>query len=815
MKTFSSILAFFFFLITGLEAQINLDYQKPPQPILDLVEAPLPPQVRLNSAGDQMVLLFRDQFRTIAEMSEPEMKLAGRRINPDNSSNSRTRYYKKISLMKVGHREEMLVTGLPVEPRLSDFTWSADESKMAFTHTEPDGIQLWVLDMTTAKARKVTDAALNGTMGSPYAFHPDGNRFMVKVVPDDKETLVDKKTAIPTGPTISQNDGTMAQNRTYQDLLKNPVDEYNFEQLIRSELHMVTLDGQSQFWMEADMYDDISFSPNGEYVMITIIQKPFSYLVPVYRFPQSTDVYDLQGDLVKNLHKMPLVEDLPPGFGSTYDGKRSISWRNDKPASIQYAQALDGGDPENEVEYRDELFSWDAPFDGNATSLLKTHNRYSYVIWGNDEVALAYDNWFKNRNTKTYLFNPSQPDAEPHILIDRNTQDQYANPGNFATARNRFGQNVLKIHNNSLYATGPGYSDEGMKPFLDAYNLETLEVQRLWQADGEKTLEQVEELLDLEEGKIMTSIQSATDYPNYYIRDLNSKRSPEQVTFFENPFESLQSVHKEVIQYSRDDGVDLSGTLYLPAGYDRSSGERLPMLLWAYPREFKDRQSAGQVTTSPHRFTYPYYGSPIFWVTRGYAVLDGASFPIIGVGDEEPNDSFVEQLVGNGKAAIDALYNLGYVDRDRVGVGGHSYGAFMTANLLSHSDLFAAGIARSGAYNRTLTPFGFQREERTYWEAPEIYYQMSPFMHADKMKTPLLMTHGEDDNNSGTYPLQSLRYFNALKGLGATVRLVMLPKESHGYAARESILHLLWEQDQWLEKYVKNRHELAEGVIKP
>lgn len=329
----------------------------------------------------------------------------------------------------------------------------------------------------------------------------------------------------------------------------------------------------------------------------------------------------------------------------------------------------------------------------------------------------------------------------------------------------------------------------------------------MWRADGKTTLERISDVINMKKGVILTSVQSKNDYPNYYIRNIKKRIAPQQISFTENPFKSIQNVHKEVIKYKREDGVELSATLYLPAGYDMEKKEKLPMLMWAYPEEFKDKASAGQVTTSPNEFVYPWYGSPIFWVNRGYVVLDDASFPIIGEGDAEPNDTFMKQLVDNAKAAIDAVDNLGYIDRNRVAVGGHSYGAFMTANLLTHSNLFAAGIARSGAYNRTLTPFGFQSEERSYWEAPQVYNKMSPFMNADKMKTPLLLIHGKADNNSGTYTMQSERYFNALKGLGATVRLVVLPKESHGYAAKESILHMLWEQDQWLDKYVKNRQK--------
>jgi dipeptidyl aminopeptidase/acylaminoacyl peptidase len=368
--------------------------------------------------------------------------------------------------------------------------------------------------------------------------------------------------------------------------------------------------------------------------------------------------------------------------------------------------------------------------------------------------------------------------------------------------RNEYGSFILAMEDGHAYLIGDGFTKEGQFPFLDKLNLKTKKVERVYQSAYTDKLENIFDY-DIDEQKLMVSIESPNEYPNYYFRDINNKKAM-AITTFENPFESISEVHKEVITYNREDGLELSGTLYLPVGYDMNKKEKMPMILWAYPREYKDKASASQNTKNPNEFTYPFYGTPIYWVTRGYAVLDDAAFPIVGEGDSEPNDSFRSQLVSNAKAAIDAVDKLGYIDRNRVGVGGHSYGAFMVANLLSHSDLFAAGIARSGAYNRTLTPFGFQSEERSYWEAPDIYNTMSPFMHADKMKTPLLLVHGEADNNSGTYPLQSQRYFNALKGLGATVRLVMLPKESHGYRAKESILHLLWEQDQWLEKYVKN-----------
>jgi len=455
------------------------------------------------------------------------------------------------------------------------------------------------------------------------------------------------------------------------------------------------------------------------------------------------------------------------------------------------------------VAFRDEVFQLEAPFDEMPKSMLKTQNRFSSIIWGNKNLAIAYDYWWNTRNKRTYLFNPALPEGGVDLLFDQNYQDAYNDPGSFITRKNKLGRKVLALKGSRAYLKGDGFSDEGQFPFLDEINLKSKIKNRLYQSDYKNKLERFIDY-DIDENQLLVRIESPNDYPNYFIRDFD-QGDLKQMTQFENPFISIKDIHKEVISYKRADGLELSATLYLPVGYDKEKKEKLPMILWAYPREFKDPSSAAQKTSNPNTFTYPNYGSPIYWVTKGYVILDRASFPILGVGDTEPNDTFIKQLVGNAKAAIDAADSLGYIDRNRVAVGGHSYGAFMVAHLLSNSDLFAAGIARSGAYNRTLTPFGFQSEQRSYWEAPEIYYNMSPFMHADKMKTPLLLTHGEADNNSGTYPMQSIRYFNALKGLGAEVRLVLLPKESHGYRAKENILHLLWEQDQWLEKYVKNK----------
>ena len=806
MKKISLILIILAIFTIGF-AQDNLTYQTPSQEIMELVDAPLAPSVRLNKNADVILLLYRNAFKSIAELSQKEMRLGGLRINPATNSPSRARYYKNIEVKGAKDITAKQVQGLPKNARLGSISWSPDETKVAFTNTVETGVELWVIDIATLKAHKIMDAEINANLGSSFSWFRDGSALIVKKLPKNRKALNEKSTSIPTGPTISTSDGEKAQNRTYQDLLQDKYDEENFEILTESELVKVTLDGKQTPFLPKAMYYWVSFSPDGTYIMVNTLHKPFSYLVPYNRFPRISTIYTKDGKMVKIFDEKPLIEVMPKGFMSTSKGKRNINWRADRPSTLYWAEALDKGDPSIEVDFRDAVYQQDAPFTGEVKLLVKTANRYSGIQWANDKYAIVTDYWWNTRNVKTYLFNPSNNSQKPKVLWDRNYQDRYSDPGDFVTKENKYGRNVIELNGSKAYLIGSGHSKDGKKPFVDEYDLETKKTKRKLQLENKDKLESIVMAINVKNGEFLTSVQSKTDYPNYYIRNIKKRIAPYPITFFENPFKSIASVHKEVIKYKRADGLELSATLYLPLGYDTIKKEKMPMIMWAYPQEFKDKKSASQSTASDNSFTYPYYGNPIYWVTKGYVVLDDAAFPIIGEGATEPNDNFMEQLVSNAKAAIDAVDKRGFIDRKRVAVGGHSYGAFMTANLLTHSNLFACGVARSGAYNRTLTPFGFQSEERSYWEAPEVYYKMSPFSHADKMKTPLLLIHGAADNNSGTYPMQSERYFNAIKGLGGPARLVILPNESHGYSARESVLHMLWEQDQWFEKYLKKSNK--------
>ena len=799
-----SILFILFLSFFAGSAQENLTFQQPSKDILALADYERTPSVNMDSKKEYMLLSYRSTYKTLDELSQEEMRLGGLRINPITNISSTVTYINNLKLRKVKDKVETQVNGLPQNPKITNIAWSQNEKKIAFTNTTATGVELWVIDVATASAKKITDANLNANLGNPFNWMNDNETLLVKMLPKNRPALIDSKKDLPKGPTVSTGDGKVSQNRTYQDLLKNPTDEANFDALVTSELYKVSISGKIELFKPAAIYAGESFSPDGNYLMITTIHKPYSYIVPLSRFPQKSIVYDSNGKEVKVVNEVPLTEIMPKGFSSVRTGKRNMSWRSDKPATLSYVVALDEGDQAKKVDYRDEVFSWDAPFSATPISILKTQQRYGGIVWGNETTAIAYDSWYDTRNQKTYLFNPSNPNQTPKIISDRNSQDIYSDPGDFETKRNQYNRYVLAIEGDNTYLIGEGHTKDGQFPFIDEFNLKTLKTKRLYTSKLKDKKEDLLSIEDFKKGDALVQIQSKNDFPNYYFRNIKSgKLTP--ITNFQNPFESIKNVYKEVIKYKRKDGVELSGTLYLPANYDRTKkAEKLPLLIWAYPEEFKDKNSAGQSNKNPNEFTFPNYGSFVYWVTKGYAVLDDASFPIIGEGTTEPNDTFMPQLIGNAEAAIDAVDNLGYINRKKVAIGGHSYGAFMTANLLTHSNLFACGIARSGAYNRTLTPFGFQSEQRNYWDVPEVYNTMSPFMNADKMKTPMLLVHGDADNNPGTFTLQTERYFQALKNLGAPVRMVLLPKESHGYAAKDNIFHLLWEQEQFLDKYLKN-----------
>lgn len=789
--------------ISFLYSQEGLTYQAPPDAIRDLVNAPQTPAVYINATGDWMILLERPGYPSIEELAQPELKLAGIRINPRTNGPSRSSSYNGLTFINISENSQLPVLGLPESPRIENVSWSPDGQKIAFTHTLQTGIELWTADLKSGQAKRMSEGVINDVMGgNPYRWLSD-NTLLFKAIPTDRGALPPEPLT-PEGPVVQQSAGEKAPVRTYQDLLKNPYDEAVFDYYAHAQMYILDLkSGVTTEFGKPGIFSQISPSPDGNYIFVSEIIKPYSYIVPYSRFTQEANIYDLHGTLVKTVAEIPAAENIPKGFGAVQTGPRNFSWRADSPSTLYWVEALDGGDPNNEAEYRDQAFSLEAPFDGQKTNDIKFRLRAGGVTWGDDGMAIANEWWWNTRQIVTSSFKPGDPESKT-VIFDRSFEDAYNDPGDFQTTLNEFGEDVLLTDKSGkkLYLRGTGASPEGNRPFLREYDIATGKTKELWRSEA-PYYEMPVQIIDLNKGIILTRRESKEDPPNYYLRSIKNGDLV-MLTDFPHPYPQLKEVRKQVVQYKRNDGLDLKGDLYLPPGF-KEGDDPLPVLMWAYPAEFKSSDAAGQVQGSPYEFIRLGWWSPLYFITQGYAIFDDPSMPVVGEGEEEPNDTFREQLVANAEAAINKLAEMGVGDADRVAVGGHSYGAFMTANLLAHSDLFAAGIARSGAYNRTLTPFGFQSEERTYWDAPDVYYTMSPFMHADKINEPLLMIHGEADNNSGTFPIQSERMFAAMKGLGGNARLVMLPHESHGYRARESILHMLWEMDQWLDQYVKNK----------
>ena len=788
--------------VISMNAQDALKYKLPPDEIVKIVDAPLTPLTSVSPDKSRLLLIDRSSIITIAELAAEELRIAGLRIDPATSGPSRQTYYKGFRIMNIDGSNLQSISGLPADPSLGFPQWSADGKKFLFTNTKQATIELWICDVDTRQASKI-DEGINMVFGNPASWLSD-NKSIVYAVSDPARGKRPERSLVPVGPVVQENLGKKGQAATYQDLLKNPVDEMTFEYFAKSQAKL--WDGEKTVPKgKAGMITDLSPSPDGKYFLVTSLKRPFSYIVPYRMFPTVSEVWDINGDVVKTLLEKPLIENYPRAYDAVLTGPRSFNWRSDKPSTIYWVEALDGGDFNKKMQYHDQVYLLQAPFQGDPVKFIATEMRYSGITWGRDDFALISESSARSRLRITSSFSPADPAKTREKIFELNRDDRYNDPGRFIMETNTYGSNVLLFGNKgrSLYLTGQGASPEGDRPFIDRYDISTGKKTRLWRSEA-PYYESFTSNIDISKGLILTNRQSVTDVPNLFVRNIK-KGTIAQVTEFENPYPQLAGVTKELVKYKRKDGIDLSFILYLPAGYDVKKDGPLPSLLWAYPREFNDAAAAGQVSGSPYMFTRVSPSSALVYVTQGYAVLMDASFPIVGVSGSEPNDTFIDQLVADAEAAVNKAVEMGVTDPERVAVSGHSYGAFMTANLLAHTRLFAAGIAESGAYNRTLTPFGFQNERRSYWEAPDIYNAMSPFMHADKVKDPIMLIHGLADNNSGTFPIQSERFYAALKGFGATARLVLLPNESHGYAARESILHKHWEVLNWMNKYVKKQ----------
>ncbi len=808
-------------------------YQKPPKVITDILESPPTPNVSVSPARDRFLEMQGVRHPSIADLAAPMLRLAGLRINPATNGRHHPPRIVGLTLVTIADGKEIKLK-TPANAYLSAPVWSADGKHFAFTNTITDpektvvggkhlnvtsdqqpGIELWIGDASTGALKRIAGVRINAVYGEDVQWMPDQKTLLVQLIPAHRGKAPAEE-AVPLGPNVQENEGGKpAPAATYEDMLKNPHDEDLFDYYATAQLAYVDVaTGKITPVGSPAIYQVIDPSPDGQHILVARLHRPYSYLIPAFNFAKKVEVWDRTGKVEYTVADLPLEEHVP--IEGVPTGPRAYHWRPTAKATLVWAEALDGGDTKAKAPFRDKVVALAAPFKGEPVQLIKLEQRFtggrgfggSAIMWG-EKFAFVSDYDRNKRWARTFMIDPDDPSKAPRQIWSRSIQDRYGDPGTPVLRERADGTRVIWQSGNTIFLRGEGASKDGDHPFIDRFDLATLKPDRIFQCDA-KVYEQPVALVS--DTRFITRFESPTDPPNYFLRTAGSP-DKKALTNFPDPAPQLKGITKQLVTYPRPalevggkhiDPVTLSFTLYLPAGY--KPGTRLPTVVWAYPLEFSDAGTASQVSGSPYRFTQIGGLSHLFLLTQGYAVLDSATMPVVG-DPETMNETYVEQIVASAKAAIDKAVDMGVTDRNRVGVGGHSYGAFMTANLLAHSDLFRAGIARSGAYNRTLTPFGFQSERRTFWEAPDMYLRVSPFRYANNIKNPILLIHGEADDNSGTFPIQSERMYQALKGNGATVRYVTLPYEAHGYIALESVEHVQWEMLHWFDKYVKNAGE--------
>ena len=778
-------------------------YKQPPKEIMDVLNAPTIPVSSVSPARDKILLLTPLRNPPITELARPMLRIAGLRIDPQNNGLHRQAYSVKASLKNISDGKETPIN-LPPNAHIFSLQWTVDGKYVAVGNITPNAIELWVIDTASGRAQQIRNIRMNTAFGD-FGWMPNQRDLFVSLVPKARTAPPQYEDVVPNEPSIQETTGRRGAVQTFEDLLKSPNDEKLFEYYCTSQLAIVSMDGKVREVGQPGIYDSAEVSPDGKYVLVAQIHRPFSYLYPYSRFPRDVEVWDLNGKSVYRVTSSPLQDQLPVGGVPT--GPRGYAWVPTEGATLMWAEALDGGDPRKKITPRDKLVTIAAPFSGQPHDLLKIEQRYQGRAFGEKNGLMWFNDYDRDKQHRRIFMTDYRNPSNVRLVSDLNTADRYKEIGQPVTKRLPNGYSVMQQNGDEIFLRGPGASPQGDRPFLRAMNLNDLKTREIFRA-GTDEYETVLALIDDNAMRFITSKESPAMPPNLYERQvcppgqICTAMAYRQLTDFKDPAPQLRGITKQLITYKRADGVDLSFTLYLPPGYKK--GTRLPTVVWAYPLEFTDSDTAGQVSGSTNRFTQINGYSHLFFLLEGYAVLDNTTMPIVGKDPQTVNDTYIEQIVSSAKAAIDKAVELGVTDPDRVGVGGHSYGAFMTANLLAHCDLFRAGIARSGAYNRTLTPFGFQSERRSFWEAPALYEKVSPFFYADKIKDPILLIHGEADDNQGTFPIQSERLFAAISGNGGTARLVMLPLEAHGYIGKETTEHVLYEMINWFDKYVKN-----------
>lgn len=790
-------------------------YDKPPSELLDVLHAPSPPSAYVSPVSDRLLLVSTEEYPSIARVSEPFLPLAGVRVEPRNHSRHDTSSGYGIRLCA---REYVLVTvktgveqhvALPPHACPSAPSWAPDGRYFTFQNTTATSVELWIGDAATASVKQIPGVVLNPMFDDTVQWLGGKPTLLVKLAAEQGPPP--PKPVVPTSPSIQETKGEKGESSTYEarDTLNTKHDEELFDYYGTSQLALVDVaSGAVRRVAKPALYTELTVAPDAVHVLVETLKKPYSYVTTWERFAHDVTVLDLTSEASHTLASLPVADRVPVHGVPT--GPRRFGWRATEPATLTFAEALDNGDWKVKVPARDKVLMQSAPFTDAPVEILRTEQRFSGIRWTEKKnLALVFE-YDDNRHWQKAATFDVDSRSKPRVIWDLSSDEHYKNPGSPVLKRLPSGHWVARVDGDAMYLSGSGGSPTGDRPFLDRFDLTTLKAERLFRSDR-GALESFVAFASPapNETAFITWHQSPMDPPNAFMRTglkpvaategeaaFESSKAP--VTHLPDPTPVVRAIKKRLVKYKRKDGLDLSATIYTPPGYQE--GTRVPTILYAYPLDYADAKQAGQVKGSEQTFTR--LRQYRLLLLAGYAIIDNASFPIVG-DPKKAYDTYLEQLTNDAASAVQKAIEVGIADPERIGVTGHSHGALMTVNLLTHSDLFRAGVATSGSYNKTLTPFGFQNERRSVWEAQGVYLKASPFFFADKLKRPILIMHGEEDANPGTTPLQAKKLYEAIRGNGGTARLVMLPHEPHWYAAMESNEQLAAEMVRWFDMHVK------------
>jgi dipeptidyl aminopeptidase/acylaminoacyl peptidase len=772
-------------------------YRQPPQDVVAIIAARKPPLISVAPDRRQAILAEPEGFTRLEDLARPAVSVDGRRFDLGSHARRGMVHYSGLTLLALGTGESRRLP-LADNARIGYPQWSPRSDRLAFGVFAPTGVELWHAGTEDMQPVKVEGLRLNTAGGRSFVWMPDGQRILCRLVAAGADGMPRLPLSIP-GPIVLEATGSR-QPAAMRAVGRNPHEHQLFNYFMRSQLAIAnTSTGELAPIGVPDLYGDIAPSPDGNFILVTRMTPPGD-APDVGLSPADTlEVWTASGQIVSSLLSSP------EAVSTEARKRRGFRWQHTASATLQWIEDMFPSDGLRAGTGGERLMVLAAPFSAAPREVFRSEHAITGIDWvdaSESAIVHVYDE--QERRAAAWLVDLRRPGAEARSLWTRHIDDRYDDPGRPMTKRNAAGLDVVIQEHGDIYMSARGVTPQGERPFVSRWSLTEMDGEVLWRS-SEGTYAEAIALLDDEEPRLLIRHEAATMPPNYAVvglrggprRELTSFRSPGAETF---------RVRKEVVTFPRADGIMLQATLYSPM--QKADEERLPLVLWAYPRTYADAQRAGQVSRSGDHFSAFDRAIPAFLAMHGFAVMDQVSMPIVRA-DRGAGRSFSEQVVASARAAIDKAVEMGVADPQRVGVAGHSFGAFMTVSLLAHSELFKAGVAFSGAYNRTLTPFGFQTERRTLWEAPNMYMEMSPLMYAHRITAPLLLVHGSQDENRGTTPMQSERLFQAIMGQGGTAKLVMLPYEGHVYRARESVLHSAAEMLEWFSLHLRRGATMA------